>query len=366
MGVVVASLLGTETGSTINYLDSQRAFFVAESGRQRALGKLKLDGDYRATPTTIAEDFGAGSYSVTVSKDQSTYTITSTASVNNATRVVTQTAVATPTAFDYAIFVETNDLLIDNNSSISGDVYCDEDVEVTSNAEVINGLVYADDVSGGGTYTEAPDPPDPVPTFPTFDTTWYDDQIQDAEDSSPSDLSLSGSSTLNLSGNTVYYKKLTVQSNAIIYGPGTIVTTDDIELKDSGLITEDVSIISKKQIKMSNDGEVESGSLVYARDGYILQNDATLEAGNIIVPTSGKQIELKDDTNMTGAIFAYHMKLQNYATITGCIVAHEFESDKIQDDITVVYSEDVLGGIPTGMEAGDATVRPQVDWDESY
>ncbi len=89
-----------------------------------------------------------------------------------------------------------------------------------------------------------------------------------------------------------------------------------------------------------------------------------MEAGNIIVPTSGQQIEMKGNSIMTGAVYANHLKLQDDASITGSIVTNTFESDTIPGNVSITYSEDVLGSIPTGMEAGQATLRVQNDWDE--
>jgi len=362
IGIFAVSMLSTDIEISSDTLRSTQAFYIAEAGLERVFCELKNDGDFRATPTTVTGNIGEGSFSVTVTKDASTYTLTSTGTVGAVQRRMTQTVVATPDVFDYAVSVNENDLLIDNNVAIVGDVYGNEDVEVTSNASVTGGLVYADDVTGSGTYTEASDPPDPVPTYPTFNTTWYDTQISNA--GSPDDLTVSeGTLTLDAEANN-NYKKLTVQGTATVEGPGTIVCTDNVELKDDGTITSNVSIISDKQILMSNDGHIESGALTYANEGFILQNDAIMDAANIIVPTSGYQIEMKDNSNMTGAVYANHLKLQNYASIVGSVVTNTFESDKIQDDVTVTYSEDVLGGIPTGMEASSVTVRVQTDWDE--
>jgi len=366
LSIAVSSTISTTLSTSVANMQIQQAFYIAEAGLQRVIGKLKNESDFRADPTTVEEDFDTGSYSVAVSRDGSTYTITSTATVDDVTREVTQSAVVTSAVFDYVIFANSNDLLIDNNVAIVGDVYCNEDVEVANNASVTGGLIYADDVSGGGEYTEAEGPPDPIPEYPEFDTSWYDEQISTAEGEADDDLDLGGDTTHNLNGDTEYYEKVTVQSSATLVGPGTIVATDDVELKNFGTITENVTIITKKSVKMQNNGEVASGTLVYAREDYTLQNDAILEAGNILAPTSGKKITLQNNSQMRGMIFASLMELKNYADVTGCVISDEYDGDKIQNNVTVTYDESVLGGIPTGMEAGPATVRLEDDWDENY
>ena len=75
MGVTLASLLGTNTQSSINYMQSQQAFFLAESGAQNALLALKnyttgaawtgaaWTGVYPAGPMQLAANLtGYGDY----------------------------------------------------------------------------------------------------------------------------------------------------------------------------------------------------------------------------------------------------------------------------------------------------------------
>ncbi len=369
---VVGAYLGFVQSSTrsigAQIADSQ-AIYLADAGLQHTFWTLDNDSDFRSDPVgegPVTGNLGAGSYSVFVTREGSTYTLTSTGMVNGLSREITQSVIAASAVFDYAVFVNTNNLTLDNIVVISGDIYCNEDVEVTTGASAINGLVYADNVTGSGTYTEAPGPPDPVPTYPAFNTTSYDAQITTAESQASEDLTIDKSSTHNLNGGTEYYKKLTVQGDpgGQLIGPGTIVTTDNVELKNSGLVTSNVTIITKKKILMSNDGNIDSGALTYAREGFILQDDAIMAAANIIVPTSGQTIEMKGNSQMTGAVYANHLKLQDNVIITGSVVTNTFENNKIQNNASIIYSEDVLGSIPTGMESANVTLRVQTDWNE--
>jgi len=369
LAVLVGSFLlmvSTQTLGSGGGLTGAQALWVAEAGIQHTFYNLRSDGSFRTNPTTVTGSVGEGTYSVTVSRNNSTYTLASTGTVGELSRQVTQTIVVTPSAFDYAVFgnTNTNELKIENTVVISGDLYYDGDVQVKANASVINGLVYADNVTGAGTYTAAPGPPDPVPEYPPFDTTWYDNEIATAESEATDDLVLQGSSTLSLNGATVYYKSATIQGTASLLGPGTLVTTGDVDIKNSAALTSNISIISRDKVKMQNNATILSGTLVFARDGITLQNNASMEAGNILVPTSGKEVKLKDNTLMAGAVYTNVADLQNDAIITGSVVASEFASNKIQNNVRITYDESVLGSIPTGMEGASVTLRPQKDWDE--
>jgi len=97
MGVTLASLLGTNTQSSVNYMQSQQAFFLAESGVQNALLALKSyttgaawtaagwTGTYPAGPMQLAATLtGYGDYNVSIaSPATSSPHITSTGYIPN-------------------------------------------------------------------------------------------------------------------------------------------------------------------------------------------------------------------------------------------------------------------------------------------
>ena len=349
---------------------SSKALWIAEAGLQQAIYQIKNDSDYRDSPAAINENLGDGSFSVSVSEDGNAYTITSTGTVDTLNRKVTQSmdiAIAFSSAFDYVLFGNTNssELDIEDEVAISGDVYYDGDVEVKEDASVTNGLVYADSVSGDGTYTEAPGPPDPVPTYPTFNTTSYDNYITTAEGQASSDWELSGSDTYNLNGGTVYYNgEVKIKDNATITGSGTIVATDDIKIEDNANISSNVTIITKKKIEVKNNAVIQSEAILYSRDEIKLKNDSSV-TGSLIVPTNNKKVKMEDDSTLTGIIYADKVELKDDVVISGSVVADEFQGDKIKDDVSITYDQSSLpNSLPTGIQEGNVTITPQSNWDE--
>ncbi len=369
LAVLVGSFLlmvSTQTLGSGGGLAGAQALWVAEGGIQQALYNLKDDAGFRASPTTVTGSLGEGNYSVAVSKTGYSYTLTSTSTVSSLQRAVTQTAKVMPAAFSYAIFGNTDNktLKLKDDTIISGDLYYEEDVEVQADASVINGLVYADNVTGDGTYTAAGGDPSPVPTYPALDTTTYDNAISTAEATASSNLTLSGSSNLDLAGGTVYYKEVTIKNSATVTGPGTIVATKAVKLKNNANIGSEVTIITKKAITAQNNAVVQSDSVLYGRNGVTLKSSANV-TGSLLAPTNNKTVTVKDSAIFTGLIYGDKVKLRNSAALTGTVIADRYTDDKITGSVTVTFDADSIPDtIPTGFSASTVSVTPQKDWDE--
>ncbi len=151
MGVVVVSLYGTDSSSALHYMHSQKAFFVAEAGIEYVIEKLHSDSSYRASPTTVTGDLSGGSFSVAVSKADTTYTLVSTATTNIATRVVDREVDVEPAtgadaypggvpeAFEYAMHSFGNHTKFkDSNITVNGNVAATNQVQ-DSGDPTING-----------------------------------------------------------------------------------------------------------------------------------------------------------------------------------------------------------------------------------
>jgi len=371
-------MLNTRSRGTVFDVASHKALWVAEAGLQDVIYRLRTDIAYRNDPTQVNGSIGDGGYSVTVSRDGSTYTLSSTGTVDVIERELSQSVIVTsafPDAFGYAVFGNTNanPLTLENNVAVSGDLFYDGDVAVEGSASVTNGLVYADSVSGDGTYAEAPGPPDPVPAYPAFDTTYYDEQITTAEGEAASDWTLDGSDSYDLSGGTVYYDKVTIKNNATVMGPGTIVATDNVKIDNNANISSNITIISKTKIEVKADAVVEGGAVLYGRNEIKLKDQADV-TGSLLVPTSGKKVKMEDSSSLTGIIYAdkIEFKVGNASDaidINGSVVADSYKSDEIKPkkgDLNITFDQSSFpNSVPTGLEGGEVTVVPQRDWNEN-
>ena len=362
-------MITTQTIGGSSGLTSSQAIWVSEGGIQQVLYQLKNDASFRNNPTSpVAGSLGTGSYSATVSKNSNVYTLSSTGTVDNFTRTIAQTATVLPAAYSYAIFGSTNanQLQLKNSVVISGNLYYDGPVLVDTGTSVINGLVYGTSVTGSGTYTAASGSPSPVPVYPTFDTSYYDGLITTAESTATSDWTLSGSSSYNLNGGTVYYKKVTIKDTATITGTGVIVATKDLTIKNSANISSGVTIITKKDITVENSAVVQSGGVLYGRNSAKLKDSANV-TGSLLCPTSGKTTTVQDTAAFTGLIYANILKLRNSTTVTGSAVANSYTANKITDSVRVTYdSGSIPNPLPQGISlSATVTVSANKNWDES-
>jgi len=356
-------------------VQSSEAFWIAEAGLQKYMFYLK-DGTYDSTNhPNLNENLGNGNYLVTSSYDggTSTYVLTSTGSVSVISRTITESAVVGnvyPDAFDYALFGNNsnNKTLTLNNSGgasntieIVGDLYYDGNVVVESRASVTGGLVYANSVSGAGTYTAAPGSPSPMPTYPVLNTI-YNDLIAVAP--LVSNLTLNGSADLPLGGTTQYYRNLTVRNNATITGPGTIVMTGTVTLRDDANVSPNVTIIAKGTVNIRDDAIVQSESIVYSQSNITLRNSVNVTGSVIALPN--KTVTVQNNAVLTGILYAGRVNLINNAVITGSVVTDRFSSNRINDNVTITFSQVSLPStLPAVLGSSSTTVTPQADWNET-
>ena len=368
IGGGLAVLLATNYRNAAIQANDAKAFWLAEAGiadgtKQLIRGDIVLADGESATIGTEGSpnSLGDGVYWVSLSRSGNDVTVTSNGKVNNQQRQVQIVLTSRfPVAFNYAVFgSNTNDKTLsigENNAatvSISGDLFYDattgtDTVRVRDNSEVINGLVYADAVIGGGTYTPATSDPSPIPKYPNFTSTFYDDAIADAQANASSNLVLSGTSNLNLSGGTVYYKLVTVKDSASITGPGTIVSTRAFDVKNSASIGSNVTIIVEDTITFENNATVSSGGRVYATNNILLHDDVVVSS-ILLAPNAGKKIRIHNNAQFTGILYTNTADILNNAVITGSIVANQFTNNNIADNAHVTFDANVIPTAVTGI-----------------
>ncbi|MBU4304292.1 MAG: hypothetical protein KJ893_01490 [Candidatus Omnitrophica bacterium] len=135
------SAILSESGIARNQQNSEKAFFVAEAGIQRAIGLLVEDNSWRTG--SLTENMSEGYYSLVVEDDPvypERIRITSTGVVGRATRITRITLTIT-TGFDYAIFagdISDPGVADINGSGASGTVRGDVHANGTANMGGIN------------------------------------------------------------------------------------------------------------------------------------------------------------------------------------------------------------------------------------
>jgi cytoskeletal protein CcmA (bactofilin family) len=291
---------------------SSKALWLAEAGIQQVLYRLKNDANYRNNPTAVNGTLGDGTYSVSVSKNGSTYTLTSTGTVNSLNRKVEQTAVsagAVPEAFNYAQHSGGDIDFKNSTGAITGNISAADEVKneggmtingtITENSSVVN---------------------------PSVDFTSY---------SAIADNTVNGNKTFqaNRTYSGIWYVdgKATIANNVTING--SIIATGNIVLQNSKGIT------------------------INPTSPY----PALVSAGDI----NGNKLQ---NSSINGLVYAgeditFNQSKNN--TFNGTLIADEYISIQNSSNLTIIYNPNIQSNPPPYFSGGGSvTITPQKDWNE--
>ena len=361
MGATAASLLGTNSQGSVNYLQSQQAFFLAESGVQKAMYELSKGGgawtgwsgtDPKTIQLTLA---GYGDYNISVaSPNSSSPSITATGYVPNRNAAYKAVRVVSPTAQNnsglfgsYAVYASgqitvNNNALIDSYNSNNGN-YGGGNVSSSGNvgtngtsSGVIsvghNGTIKGNvstgvggtvsnsgTVSGSQTHTNNLSYSTPVvpasltglTTLGALSTSNGSTVTISAGDYKYTSISLSNNSTLNITGNVNLYltsstTALNISNNgtlSIALGASlTVYTNGQVDFSNNGVINN----LSKKAANM----------IIYSTysgaNGFALGNNAV---AYLAVYAPNASIDLSNNAELYGSFIGNTVSLSNNGAI---------------------------------------------------
>lgn len=315
MGTIVLSLFTGQSSSSLNYMHSQQAFFIAESGLQYYLEQLRNDSSWDTLPPQPSDEaLGEGTFTITaVAIDTNSVDVTSRSQLTGqdgqiVTRVV-QVSVsrAVYQALDYVVFSSGNVQFRGSSGTITGDIGSNKNI-LKTNGFTINGQLF------------------PNLTIPKIspDITIYQPLADYIE--------VSGFIFANGQAyNGVYYISgdTTIESNVTING----------------------SIIAEGNVVFDESNNLIISSL----SGY----PAIFSGNNISGQDSGAQID--------GLIYANRdislSTLNSAIIINGIMIAEKSFSFIGSSDVTLTYDSEILNNIPPGF--GSASMQA-TDWDEVY
>ena len=345
-------------------VDEQKAFYIAETGIERAMEYLEDDTDWSNDNgiAVIAEDFGAGSYSVDLSGGTTTtIVVSSEATVGNAPRQVTrkirQKIRRLPEAFNYALFWEgTGSAEVDKGTVDvnGGDVFTKGSVSDANPgtfdvadggtpATTRGGFVYTTNSwTSSGTYTEGTVPGD-EPSLPTLNNTYYigtgglitdfDTDIN-TYNTSASYLGYGGAWTadpngtvsITLSGNILYYENFKAKNNSSISGSGAIVSDDEIKLENTTSVSPSggtILLIAREKVEVKNTSSVGTNTRIYS------QND---------------ELKIKDSASVSSATLLSSDKLKIEGGTVNNSTLYSSDEIEIKGDSTTVSGSTILAG----------------------
>ena len=322
--IVVAFLYMTSIQTKGSGYDivSHKALWIAEGGIQQVLYKLKNDADYRDNPTTVTGNLGSGSYSVTVSKAESTYTLNSTGTVDVLNRKITETAVVASSALSGAIHSDAASIDFDDSSGA-----------VNGNVEAKVHVSNYGSMTMNGTITEGIEQINPALDFNTYKTI--------------------------AQGQGKYYtSNITFTNNTY---SGVYYTTTKATIGDNAVING--SIFAQGSIEFSNRA---NNVTINPTNNY----PALAAQGGISTKASGSpKIGLQAST-INGLIYADNNITLNYlknnVTINGTLIADNNIDLQDGSNFTINYNAGIFTPMPPGFtySGGSITVTAQKDWNE--
>jgi hypothetical protein len=269
-------------------LAAEKAFWLTEAGVQDVIYRLKTSATYRTTPTTVNANLGGGSYTVTVVKNGSTYTLTSTGTAGILNRRITQTVSGTggnaPQIFSHAMHSFGNvDAKNVTNGTINGDTAAEGTVDTGPMT------VHGTNISGAPQL--GPYPVD-YASYKAIANYVY-----------TSDLKFASNTTYGSpSAKKIWYttKDISFGTNVTIYG--TIIAEGGISTKNSDNITISPAVgypavISGNTFEVKNSSNVTISGLIYSQSDISIWNATNITINGTMVAST--DIVIKNDTNIT-------------------------------------------------------------------
>ncbi|MBU0759916.1 MAG: hypothetical protein KKC66_04185 [Candidatus Omnitrophica bacterium] len=298
---------------------SSKALWLAEAGLQKVIYQIKNSSSFRDNPTTITGNLENGGYSVSVSKNGITYSLSSTGTESDISRTVELDAVVSsnggsypdgaPEAFNYAMHSFGNHIKFkDSEGTINGNVASANSVQ-NSGDPTINGIVTSNST---------------VPTPFTVNMAGYQSIADNVESSN---YTFTEGNTYGSSGSEqIWYVQgnVTIEENVAIYG--TVVAEHNVTLGSEDITIDAASgypaLIAGNNI--SGDGLENSAinGLIAAENNIDFDNikDATINgailAGNNITMRDGEDFTVNYDSDITSNPPPYFSGYGGTTTVT--------------------------------------------------
>lgn len=372
LGVFAVSIFSTDVEIAFDSIKSSQALFIAETGRQFVMYKLKTDNAYRtsgyATPQTGS--IGDGAFSVSVTKAGNVYTLTSAGTVGVVTRKVRQEVSVTgggrPPFLDYAVFFGGGDgtiwTSIYRDANITGDIFINGDMDMGRDSTIDGSVIATGQIELGAnvTITGSTTPyAAPPAAQPAFDTTYYDNEIATAALQPAGNQNISGaiSGTTYVNGNVIINGDLT--------GSGAIVTTGDITIRKDRVVGNGITLISGDVFTAAGNVSIGSNCTVYASSQLTMGSNNNVGSsgsnnGSVLLSDGG--IDILGSSTLYGFVFGDgEVNLTASVTLTGNLSGSEMGEIRRYANITLDANSvdfSLIHGFAT-----DFTVTPQ-SWNE--
>ena len=398
LGLVVASQIASEGSATVQNLYGIQALNVAEAGlRYMAENRLLADMNWANNPTTETLSFGPGSFTITYATPRVSQvaTVDVTGTVNGVSRTVQSTFDQSGSLLPFNVQYIQYDaggggqtLTLNGAAQIIGDFYYNGPIAMGGSATQTGGVLYSTSlsVSGGASYTSWE--VCPAVDMPAWDNSYYDLYLSQTASNGANDPNLGYGQSLNLNGGTAYYKSFSMDYNATVNGPGTIVATGlpsgtgDINISYGPGIGPGIRFIAAHNFNYQGGNDFVTSVEVYAKNNVNILNSRVIQPGSILYSkgsgTNG--IDLEGPTTATilcpygtistgggyimrGLLYCNRFGAGNNETIRGAIIC--YSSTTIGNSMKLIEDSSWLPKSVIGL-SGELSTFECSGWGEIY
>lgn len=343
LAIGLLKLHDTDALETVHVKHTAQAFWMAETGLQRTLSKLRTDKSYREGistdenfPNTETNTFGNGAYAVKLWNNGSEggFVIESLGIVREAERLLRLEAGLSDFG-QYGLITLNGDSRMFKDGSIIGSVYQNGNLTVAGGVN-ITGEVLA------GNYEDfeqgAAIPEDGVLDL-SIDTDYFNAYLTLGSTHTPE------ADPLLLGGATVVFNSSIDPS--VIGGPGILVILDNQTFLKDLVVSNDVAIIVAGDLKISRDGTFGDNVTLFATGEMDLFKNAIadVETGTGCAFLALEDMKIKKELTFDGLIFSEgEIMVDKDLVVSGTIITQEgftlknnasvtFDSTVISDEV---------------------------------
>jgi hypothetical protein len=328
--VVIVMATAGGTSSVLYGLRAKEALYAAETGIEYAIEEIKA---CKVNAGNIQDLDVDGTIVDVINTNDTLLTAIASTSDPAITRTI-QLRIevpAIPAAFFYALYVANDELLLDRNVLLEGDILYDgPDLQMINQFTVQNTTIYVPRTAT--IYTENPltytrhdymyedEPPD---DFPTIETSYYDAYINNDYGYVTIGNRIQNPTYCSDYPDNVIYRHGNLNVNSDVIGPGILVASNQMMIMNGAVIGPDVRIIAGGNLSVMQ-GTVTTvqspGSLIYSATRIKLLNQSDVHAA--VITVGEVDAGLTGNIGLEGFIYsANNLSTNGDYLIEGSIVA---------------------------------------------
>jgi Tfp pilus assembly protein PilX len=367
IGTLFISISNYEARVSNNFRNSTKAFYLAESGLEKAIWSLnQTQSTYAGETNTLLE---GGKFTTTIINDPSNPNnriITSTGYfpagvIYPAKRTVQVTATANSSdqsvAFHYAVQIGDLGLSMSSNSTINGNVYSNGNITGSSNSQ-INGDAYAvgtisspRPVISGTTH-----PNSQIQPLPTIDTGFWETQAN--INSNP----YVGDMTINSNGSTLGPKE--IQGNLTLNSGSSLIVTGPIYVTGNFVMNSNSNVSLSQTFGSKGTVIIVDGSILINSNTTISTTTANPKGYIMFVSTNTSSSANEIQSNAAGGIF-YSLNGGIQIASNGYAVSVAGRSLTLNSNATLNYDVGLASEVFTSGPGG-SWIKKSSTWKEIY